>query len=348
MSKEQEVVEAYREKYEGNDAKYAPTIARNDRIDFSKISGDTALPYLVEIQTDSFKWFIEKGLDEVLKEVFPIANYANTVFIDYVNCHFEAPEYGPLECKEGDLTYSSKLKVTLRLRNKQTGEIKEDNEVFMNEKRMLQEAVDALIDNGRRNKPVTGPSGRPLKSLSSGLKGKQGRFRQNLLGKRVDYSGRSVIAVGPSLKMYQCGLPREMAIQLLRPFIAALLIKRGYVTAHKQADKIIDRYDSVVFDIVEEIISQHPVLLNRAPTLHRLGIQAFQPCLVDGHAIRLHPMVCPGFNADFDGDQMAVHVPLGKAAQEEALDLMPNKWPLTLIRLTSFRFWPWCLEPSAV
>jgi DNA-directed RNA polymerase subunit beta' len=194
--------------------------------------------------------------------------------------------------------------------------------ILMNERRMLQEAVDALIDNGRRGKAVTGPSGRPLKSLSSGLKGKQGRFRQNLLGKRVDYSGRSVIAVGPDLKMYQCGLPREMAIQLLRPFIAALLIKRGYVTAHKQADKIIDRYDSVVFDIVEEIIGQHPVLLNRAPTLHRLGIQAFQPKLVDGHAIRLHPLVCPGFNADFDGDQMAVHVPLGKAAQEEALTLM--------------------------
>jgi len=194
--------------------------------------------------------------------------------------------------------------------------------ILMNEKRMLQEAVDALIDNGRRNKPVVGPAGRPLKSLSSGLKGKQGRFRQNLLGKRVDYSGRSVIAVGPDLKMYQCGLPREMAIQLLRPFIAAILIKRGYVTAHKQADKIIDRYDSIVFDIVEEIISQHPVLLNRAPTLHRLGIQAFQPKLVDGRAIRLHPLVCPGFNADFDGDQMAVHVPLGKAAQQEALELM--------------------------
>ncbi len=194
--------------------------------------------------------------------------------------------------------------------------------ILMNEKRMLQEAVDALIDNGRRSKPVTGPNGRALKSLSSGLKGKQGRFRQNLLGKRVDYSGRSVIAVGPDLKMYQCGLPREMAIQLLRPFIAAILIKRGYVSAHKQADKIIDRYDSVVYDIIEEIIGQHPVLLNRAPTLHRLGIQAFQPKLVDGHAIRLHPLVCPGFNADFDGDQMAVHVPLGKAAQEEALDLM--------------------------
>ncbi len=194
--------------------------------------------------------------------------------------------------------------------------------ILMNEKRMLQEAVDALIDNGRRNKPVQGAGGRPLKSLSSALKGKQGRFRQNLLGKRVDYSGRSVIAIGPDLKMFQCGLPREMAIQLLRPFIASILIKRGYANAHKQADKIIDRYDEVVFDIVEEIIGDHPVLLNRAPTLHRLGIQAFQPKLVDGRAIRLHPLVCTGFNADFDGDQMAVHVPLSKAAQEEALNLM--------------------------
>ena len=194
--------------------------------------------------------------------------------------------------------------------------------MLMNGRRMLQEAVDALIDNGRRNKPVQGPSGRPLKSLSSSLKGKQGRFRQNLLGKRVDYSGRSVIAVGPDLKMYQCGLPREMAIQLLRPYIANLLIKRGYVSAHKAADKIIDQKESIVFDIVEEIIGDHPVLLNRAPTLHRLGIQAFQPKLVDGRAIRLHPLVCTGFNADFDGDQMAVHLPLSKAAQQEALELM--------------------------
>ncbi len=194
--------------------------------------------------------------------------------------------------------------------------------IMSNEKRMLQEAVDALIDNGRRTKAVTGTSGRPLKSLSSGLKGKQGRFRQNLLGKRVDYSGRSVIAVGPDLKMYQCGIPREMAVNLLRPFIASILIKRGYVTAHKQADKYIDRYEPVVLDIVEEIVSDHPVLLNRAPTLHRLGIQAFQPKLVDGHAIRLHPLVCTGFNADFDGDQMAIHVPLTKEAQEEALNLM--------------------------
>ena len=194
--------------------------------------------------------------------------------------------------------------------------------IVMNERRMLQEAVDALIDNGRRNKPVTGTNNRPLKSLSSGLKGKQGRFRQNLLGKRVDYSGRSVIAVGPTLKMYQCGLPREMAVQLLRPFIIHELLRRNQASAHKQADKIVDRYEPIVLDIVEEIISKHPVLLNRAPTLHRLGIQAFQPVLVDGRAIRLHPLVCTGFNADFDGDQMAVHVPLSKAAQEEALHLM--------------------------
>ena len=195
--------------------------------------------------------------------------------------------------------------------------------ILMNEKRMLQEAVDALIDNGRRNgKPVTGANGRPLKSLSGGLKGKQGRFRQNLLGKRVDYSGRSVIAIGPSLKMYQCGLPREMAINLLRPFIAAILIKEGKCSLHKQADRKIDAKDADVYDVVEKIISEHPVLLNRAPTLHRLGIQAFQPILVEGRAIRLHPLVCTGFNADFDGDQMAVHVPISKAAQEEALDLM--------------------------
>ncbi len=196
--------------------------------------------------------------------------------------------------------------------------------MLRNEKRMLQEAVDALIDNGRRGKPVlsSGGSGRELKSLSSALKGKQGRFRQNLLGKRVDYSGRSVIAVGPELKMYQCGLPREMAIQLLKPFIASLLIDRGYANSHKQAEKKVDTYDEIVFDILEEIIAYHPVLLNRAPTLHRLGIQAFQPKLVEGRAIRLHPLVCTGFNADFDGDQMAVHVPLSKAAQEESVHLM--------------------------
>ena len=221
-----------------------------------------------------------------------------------------------------DLNELYRKVITRNARLKKLIDLKAPNVILMNGRRMLQEAVDALIDNGRRNKPVQGAGGRALKSLSSSLKGKQGRFRQNLLGKRVDYSGRSVIAVGPDLKMYQCGLPREMAIQLLRPYIANLLIKRGYVNAHKAADRIIDQYDSVVFDIVEEIIGDHPVLLNRAPTLHRLGIQAFQPKLVDGRAIRLHPLVCTGFNADFDGDQMAVHLPLSRAAQQEALELM--------------------------
>lgn len=213
--------------------------------------------------------------------------------------------------------------ITRNNRLKKLMEMKAPTVILVNEKRMLQESVDALIDNGRRNgKPVTGQNGRPYKSLSGALKGKQGRFRQNLLGKRVDYSGRSVIAIGPKLKMYQCGLPREMAINLLRPFIAAILIKEGKCNLHRQADKKIDAKDADVYDVVERIISYHPVLLNRAPTLHRLGIQAFQPILVEGRAIRLHPLVCTGFNADFDGDQMAVHVPLGKAAQEEAIDLM--------------------------
>ena len=212
--------------------------------------------------------------------------------------------------------------ITRNTRLKREIDMNAPDVILMNEKRMLQEAVDALIDNGRRTKPVTGPGGRALKSLSSTLKGKQGRFRQNLLGKRVDYSGRSVIAVGPSLKMYQCGIPREMAVQLFRPFIAAIMIKDGIANSHKQANKMIDHYDEKVLDIVEKVVKEHPVLLNRAPTLHRLGIQAFKPVLVNGRAIRLHPLVCAGFNADFDGDQMAVHVPLSYAAQKEACDLM--------------------------
>ncbi len=194
--------------------------------------------------------------------------------------------------------------------------------ITINERRMLQEAVDALIDNGRRSKAVTGAGNRALKSLSSQLKGKQGRFRQNLLGKRVDYSGRSVIAVGPFLNMDQCGIPREMAINLFRPFIAGKLMADKVATTRKAADNMIDNLDSKVLSAVEVIIKDHPVLLNRAPTLHRLGIQAFRPILVEGRAIRLHPLVCTGFNADFDGDQMAVHVPLSKKAQQEAIDLM--------------------------
>ncbi|MFP3121382.1 DNA-directed RNA polymerase subunit beta' [Ectobacillus funiculus] len=194
--------------------------------------------------------------------------------------------------------------------------------IVQNEKRMLQEAVDALIDNGRRGRPVTGPGNRPLKSLSHMLKGKQGRFRQNLLGKRVDYSGRSVIVVGPNLKMYQCGLPKEMALELFKPFVMKELVEKGLAHNIKSAKRKIERVQPEVWDVLESVIREHPVLLNRAPTLHRLGIQAFEPTLVEGRAIRLHPLVCTAYNADFDGDQMAVHVPLSSEAQAEARLLM--------------------------
>ena len=183
---------------------------------------------------------------------------------------------------------------------------------------MLQEAVDALFDNGRRSKAIRGRGKRPLKSLSDMLKGKQGRFRQNLLGKRVDYSGRSVIVVGPELKLHQCGLPKAMAVELFKPFIIHKLVEKGIAETVKRAKKIVERESPEVYEILEEIIQDHPVLLNRAPTLHRLGIQAFEPVLVEGKAIRIHPLVCAAFNADFDGDQMAVHVPLSFEAQLEA------------------------------
>nr|YP_010904272.1 RNA polymerase b-subunit [Catenella fusiformis]WCH57523.1 RNA polymerase b-subunit [Catenella fusiformis] len=194
--------------------------------------------------------------------------------------------------------------------------------IIRNEKRMLQEAVDALMDNGRRGKMVVGAHNRPLKSLSDIIEGKQGRFRQNLLGKRVDYSGRSVIVVGPSLKLHQCGLPREMALELFQPFVIHRLILQGLVNNIKAAKKIIQKNEPIVWNVLEEAIHGHPVLLNRAPTLHRLGIQAFEPILVEGRAIKLHPLVCPAFNADFDGDQMAVHIPLSLEAQTEARLLM--------------------------
>ena len=198
--------------------------------------------------------------------------------------------------------------------------------IVRNEKRMLQEAVDALIDNGRRGRPVTGPGNRALKSLSDMLKGKGGRFRQNLLGKRVDYSGRSVIVVGPELKIYQCGLPKEMAIELFKPFVMKELVGRGISQNIKNAKKLVERLDGCVWDVLEDVIKEHPVMLNRAPTLHRLGIQAFEPILVEGKAIKLHPLVCTAFNADFDGDQMAVHLPLSVEAQAECrfLLLSPN------------------------
>ncbi|MBQ2227540.1 MAG: DNA-directed RNA polymerase subunit beta', partial [Firmicutes bacterium] len=194
--------------------------------------------------------------------------------------------------------------------------------IVRNEKRMLQEAVDALIDNGRRGRPVTGPGSRPLKSLSDMLKGKQGRFRQNLLGKRVDYSGRSVIVVGPDLKFYQCGLPKKMALELFKPFIMKELVIRGLAHNIKSAKRMVEKVRPEVWDVLDDVIQDHPVLLNRAPTLHRLGIQAFEPVLVEGKAIKLHPLVCTAYNADFDGDQMAVHVPLSVEAQAEARFLM--------------------------
>ena len=194
--------------------------------------------------------------------------------------------------------------------------------IVNNEKRMLQEAVDALFDNGRRGRAVTGPGNRPLKSLSDMLKGKQGRFRQNLLGKRVDYSGRSVIVAGPHLKLHQCGLPKLMALELFKPFIMSRLVERKIVQNIKAAKRHVDQMQGEVWDILEEVIQEHPVLLNRAPTLHRLGIQAFEPTLVEGKAIQVHPLVCHAFNADFDGDQMAVHVPLSAEAQAEARILM--------------------------
>ncbi len=194
--------------------------------------------------------------------------------------------------------------------------------IVRNEKRMLQEAVDALLDNGRRGRAITGSNKRPLKSLADMIKGKQGRFRQNLLGKRVDYSGRSVITVGPTLRLHQCGLPKKMALELFKPFIYGKLETRGLATTIKAAKKMVEREEAVVWDILDDVIREHPVMLNRAPTLHRLGIQAFEPILIEGKAIQLHPLVCSAFNADFDGDQMAVHVPLTLEAQLEARALM--------------------------
>jgi len=238
------------------------------------------------------------------------------------------PELRPLVPLDGGRFATSDLNDLYRRvinrnnRLKRLLELKAPEIIVRNEKRMLQEAVDALIDNGRRGRPVTGPGNRPLKSLSDMLKGKQGRFRQNLLGKRVDYSGRSVIVVGPRLKLYQCGLPKEMALELFKPFVMKRLVKDGLAHNIKSAKRMVERARPEVWDVLEDIIKEHPVLLNRAPTLHRLGIQAFEPVLVEGRAIQIHPLVCTAYNADFDGDQMAVHVPLSAEAQAEARILM--------------------------
>src|SRR5438128_9559285 len=238
------------------------------------------------------------------------------------------PELRPLVPLDGGRFATSDLNDLYRrviIRNnrlKRLIEIKAPDVILRNEKRMLQEAVDSLFDNSRKSNAVKTESNRALKSLSDSLKGKQGRFRQNLLGKRVDYSARSVIVVGPEMKLHECGLPKDMAAELFKPFIIRNLIERRIVKTVKSAKKIVDRKDPVIWDILENVLKGHPVLLNRAPTLHRLGIQAFQPKLIEGKAIQLHPLVCTAFNADFDGDQMAVHVPLGQEAILEASVLM--------------------------
>ena len=238
------------------------------------------------------------------------------------------PDLRPLVPLEGGRFATSDLNDLYRRvinrnnRLKRLLELNAPDIIVRNEKRMLQEAVDALMDNGRRGRAITGTNKRPLKSLADMIKGKQGRFRQNLLGKRVDYSGRSVIVVGPTLKLHECGLPKKMALELFKPFIFSKLQRRGLATTIKAAKKLVERESAEVWDILEEVIREHPVLLNRAPTLHRLGIQAFEPVLIEGKAIQLHPLVCTAFNADFDGDQMAVHVPLSLEAQLEARALM--------------------------
>ena len=238
------------------------------------------------------------------------------------------PELRPLVPLDGGRFATSDLNDLYRRvinrnnRLKRLIELRAPDIIIRNEKRMLQELVDALFDNGRRGRVITGTNKRPLKSLSDMLKGKQGRFRQNLLGKRVDFSGRSVIVTGPELKLHQCGLPKKMALELFKPFIYSRLDAKGLSSTVKQAKKLVEKERPEVWDILDEVIREHPVLLNRAPTLHRLGIQAFEPVLIEGKAIQLHPLVCAAFNADFDGDQMAVHVPLSLEAQLEARVLM--------------------------
>ena len=238
------------------------------------------------------------------------------------------PELRPLVPLDGGRFATSDLNDLYRRvinrnnRLKRLIELRAPDIIIRNEKRMLQESVDALFDNGRRGRVITGANKRPLKSLSDMLKGKQGRFRQNLLGKRVDFSGRSVIVTGPELKLHQCGLPKKMALELFKPFIYSRLEAKGYSSTVKQAKKLVEKERPEVWDILDEVIREHPVMLNRAPTLHRLGIQAFEPVLIEGKAIQLHPLVCSAFNADFDGDQMAVHVPLSLEAQLEARVLM--------------------------
>ena len=310
--------------------------------DFSASMGAEAIKeLLMEIDLDSLSEELKKELEDtqqgqkrvkLLKrldvvEAFRISgNRPEWMIMDVIPVI--PPDIRPMVLLDGGRFATSDLNDLYRRvinrnnRLKRMIELKAPDIIIRNEKRMLQEAVDALIDNGRHGRAVTGPSNRPLKSLSDMLKGKQGRFRQNLLGKRVDYSGRSVIVVGPDLRMDQCGLPKEMAIELFKPFVMKELVERGKANNIKSARKMVDRAKDEVWDVLEDVIKDHPVLLNRAPTLHRLGIQAFSPVLVEGRALKLHPLVCTAYNADFDGDQMAVHLPLSNEAQDEARNLM--------------------------
>ena len=294
-----------------------------EKIDLEKLSAE--LKEELENSQGQKKVRIVKRLEVV--EAFRLSgNQPSWMIMDVVPVI--PPEIRPMVQLDGGRFATSDLNDLYRRvinrnnRLKRLLELEAPDIIVRNEKRMLQEAVDALIDNGRRGRPVTGPGNRPLKSLSDMLKGKQGRFRQNLLGKRVDYSGRSVIVVGPELNIYQCGLPKEMALELFKPFVMKKLVSDGYCHNIKSAKRMVERVRPEVWDILEDVIKEHPVLLNRAPTLHRLGIQAFEPILVEGRALKLHPLVCTAYNADFDGDQMAVHVPLSPEAQAEARFLM--------------------------
>nr|WDA98914.1 RNA polymerase beta' subunit [Sciadococcus taiwanensis] len=296
----------------------------------------------LQVEADTLRDEIihSKGLkkDKAIKRLRVIDNFlatgADPAWMVYTVLPVIPPDLRPMVQLDGGRFATSDLNDLYRRvinRNNRLARLQEilaPEIIIRNEKRMLQEAVDALIDNGRRGRTVVGANNRALKSLSDIIEGKQGRFRQNLLGKRVDYSGRSVIVVGPDLKLNQCGLPKEMALELFQPFVIHRLIHEGLVNNIKAAKKMIQRNEEVVWNILEEVVQGHPILLNRAPTLHRLGIQAFEPILVEGRAVKLHPLVCPAFNADFDGDQMAIHVPLSLEAQSEArlLMLAPNNF----------------------
>ena len=319
----------YRETVSNREIKFKAGIGASaikellEQVDLDELSAD--LKEKLEKSTGQKKVRIVRRL-EVIEALRASGNRPEWMILDVVPVI--PPDLRPMVQLDGGRFATSDLNDLYRRvinrnnRLKKLLELNAPDIIVRNEKRMLQEAVDALIDNGRRGRPVTGPGSRPLKSLSDMLKGKQGRFRQNLLGKRVDYSGRSVIVVGPELKFYQCGLPKKMALELFKPFIMKLLVENGTAQNIKSAKKMVDKVKPEVWEVLEGVIKEHPVMLNRAPTLHRLGIQAFEPVLVEGKAIKLHPLACTAFNADFDGDQMAVHVPLSVEAQAEARFLM--------------------------